>query len=864
MWTSRHVLGTWYQRANRSRRQPLPGRPCLSPLQYKSARGVKDVRVVAADEDEANLLLVAIATNLGRLGNSAALSRVSPPPRTAPAAAAPLNDSNMASSSSKISGPGNQLNQQQPVRGQQQVHQQPQQRERGQQQVHQQPQQPERGQQQVHQQPQQPEWGQQQVLQQQMNQPQQLNTPPPQQRRTNSFLSNMDAAASFAAPGQPRREVVSRVLTAADLAAQQRSAAEELPATAEGEAAMMAPAAAFALPRPGGGSTRPGQPRQRGDVLGLGIQRTMPANSSAGPQGDEDEDDDEFTDMAAAAEGDRPAAASAPAAAAPPRRYVEEEEEGVEEQEVDVDVSDVPPAPAASRTPTLGSVFKTAPPALAATEPATLASTAGRGGPGGPAPVNVAPTAQPEASTSATAREPATDAAPTVAAASAQPPTQAAPTVSAGLMAASTSAPLQQQPSPIASAPLPKEPPAPATQPAAPPTQQPQKPEVQPPPPQRPEVPPPPPQQQPEVPFVSGRGPVLSLSTLGQPSVLPRETDLGLPPSLLKLDLRALEPIRALLQLPKVKGPSLSSFLFTASLPLAALLSAARLLAYQVCRLNRPLLPLPLCFTPAQGQILSQNTRLQVEPGAQNRRAAMAAEDQQKIAFLEDLVRRLSEQLARASHLGPAAAAAAGTEPPVGEGPLPAWAAEQRHLSPLLAAYDGIVAEQEAALQEAAAGLQRLGDQVAEVAAENEALQAQLRSRVEEAAAQILSGPSVKAEVHSRIPAAAQMLERMELLTQENDLLTQQARVLEGEVSRLNRELDMRETMRRDVEREVRCRGSRGKDIPACLTPLYPPLQAAEISKQKTTMASLQAKVKLLKDREVALENELETNRVRA
>ncbi|KAG1658179.1 hypothetical protein FOA52_006940 [Chlamydomonas sp. UWO 241] len=182
-----------------------------------------------------------------------------------------------------------------------------------------------------------------------------------------------------------------------------------------------------------------------------------------------------------------------------------------------------------------------------------------------------------------------------------------------------------------------------------------------------------------------------------------------------------------------------------------------------------------------------------------------AAELLEQNEFLEDLVKRLAAELSRlqSDSLGfdsqgdPAALAAALGPGQGGDAsvPLPAWLRDRRFLNPLLVAYDERLADIQGALSARSDGLEELQRKVEEVIGENERLRHELsqcqadgqrRQREGETTPAGTAGGGASSErVHL-------LLEESTLLRHENDLLVSQANNLEGELARLQAQVEER------------------------------------------------------------------------
>ncbi|KAF5835371.1 hypothetical protein DUNSADRAFT_7498 [Dunaliella salina] len=163
---------------------------------------------------------------------------------------------------------------------------------------------------------------------------------------------------------------------------------------------------------------------------------------------------------------------------------------------------------------------------------------------------------------------------------------------------------------------------------------------------------------------------------------------------------------------------------------------------------------------------------------------AHMAELTEQNAFLENLVKRLSAEVAR---LQPP-----NSQPPtyplmeVDDGtPLPPWLKDRRYLNPLLTSYDNRLAQTEAKANEATSALEQLQKQLDEVVAENDKLQDRLVQMSSQAAS--MAGR----EPHPATSSAHALLkEENALLRQENDLLTSQQGEADRELQRLHQQLE--------------------------------------------------------------------------
>ncbi|MEW5318656.1 MAG: hypothetical protein WDW38_009861 [Sanguina aurantia] len=163
----------------------------------------------------------------------------------------------------------------------------------------------------------------------------------------------------------------------------------------------------------------------------------------------------------------------------------------------------------------------------------------------------------------------------------------------------------------------------------------------------------------------------------------------------------------------------------------------------------------------------------------------VAADDgSAQVRFLEDVVRRLSEELSR---LGLPAPTTPDDSSPDARAPLPGWLRDRRYLNPLLEAYDLKVAELGSRVAEMTEGACTLQLQVDGVVNENEGLRGALSRALEGRSLAALASHH-DGGGHAR--SGALMAEEASLLKEENTLLAEAQSDLYAEVNRLQMALN--------------------------------------------------------------------------
>eukprot|EP00899_Mesostigma_viride_P001078 jgi/Mesvir1/10971/Mv07854-RA.2 len=167
------------------------------------------------------------------------------------------------------------------------------------------------------------------------------------------------------------------------------------------------------------------------------------------------------------------------------------------------------------------------------------------------------------------------------------------------------------------------------------------------------------------------------------------------------------------------------------------------------------------------------------------------AELKKKLAFYEDQVLRLNNELA--SYQERDGTTSGGGDPflqsMAATGQLiPPWVVNMEVLPPLLRAYDLRIEELEGSNRSWKAEVGTLKKRVEEVVGENERLSEEMVRQAD------MLQRRAQAE-HAALPYQTQeLLQRLELLTRENDILLEQQRALDGEISSLHAQLDKRAT----------------------------------------------------------------------
>ena len=163
--------------------------------------------------------------------------------------------------------------------------------------------------------------------------------------------------------------------------------------------------------------------------------------------------------------------------------------------------------------------------------------------------------------------------------------------------------------------------------------------------------------------------------------------------------------------------------------------------------------------------------------------------------FLEDQVVRLSEALARSQgRTEDGSSSAASLAGAAGE-PTPSWLLDAEVMPPLLASYDARIAELERA---EAKGRERVEAAERQALAERESadrMRAELRSALESSVRQELhgthggsSGAGARGGGGASAVALAELSQRLEVLYQENEVLTEQSRETAEELERMREE----------------------------------------------------------------------------
>ena len=165
------------------------------------------------------------------------------------------------------------------------------------------------------------------------------------------------------------------------------------------------------------------------------------------------------------------------------------------------------------------------------------------------------------------------------------------------------------------------------------------------------------------------------------------------------------------------------------------------------------------------------------------------------VRFLEDQVVRLSEALARSQgRTEDGSSSAASLAGAAGE-PTPSWLLDAEVMPPLLASYDARIAELERA---EAKGRERVEAAERQALAERESadrMRAELRSALESSVRQELhgthggsSGAGARGGGGASAVALAELSQRLEVLYQENEVLTEQSRETAEELERMREE----------------------------------------------------------------------------
>ncbi|WIA35453.1 hypothetical protein OEZ86_003892 [Tetradesmus obliquus] len=163
-----------------------------------------------------------------------------------------------------------------------------------------------------------------------------------------------------------------------------------------------------------------------------------------------------------------------------------------------------------------------------------------------------------------------------------------------------------------------------------------------------------------------------------------------------------------------------------------------------------------------------------------------------QIAFLEDMVTRLSHELS--SRLGDAESARSSSlhcallEGARGTA-LPPWMKDSRYLNPLLSAYDQRLNEAQAELAAKTNAVRDIKAKVHQLVEENESL----HDRLAEQAARMEGRALLQQGSFFDSSDKARLQERLELLEHENDLLVRQQNEMDGELQRLAGQLEQRD-----------------------------------------------------------------------
>ncbi|KAF6264159.1 hypothetical protein COO60DRAFT_1698426 [Scenedesmus sp. NREL 46B-D3] len=171
--------------------------------------------------------------------------------------------------------------------------------------------------------------------------------------------------------------------------------------------------------------------------------------------------------------------------------------------------------------------------------------------------------------------------------------------------------------------------------------------------------------------------------------------------------------------------------------------------------------------------------------------AEFAGEAAAQIAFLEDMVSRLSHELS--SRLGDVEARRSSLHSSLLEearvSALPPWMADSRYLNPLLSAYDQRLNDAQADLASKTNAVRDIKAKVHQLVEENESL----HDRLAEQASRMEGRALLREGSFFDGADRARLQERLELLEHENDLLVRQQSELDGELRRLGRQLAERD-----------------------------------------------------------------------
>jgi chromosome segregation ATPase len=158
-------------------------------------------------------------------------------------------------------------------------------------------------------------------------------------------------------------------------------------------------------------------------------------------------------------------------------------------------------------------------------------------------------------------------------------------------------------------------------------------------------------------------------------------------------------------------------------------------------------------------------------------------------------VKRQNEVISRYQARGIQPVADDGVERRSGDTALQDWLLSARHMSPMFLAYDDRVSELERERGVLQDSLTQLRAQCEGVVKENDALHSQLREHVAELVRHGEQGATetiIRGGRARELDEWAETQERMDLLTQENDLMLQQTRSLHAELERTRSELAAR------------------------------------------------------------------------
>eukprot|EP00775_Hariotina_reticulata_P008796 gene8796-8975_t len=201
-----------------------------------------------------------------------------------------------------------------------------------------------------------------------------------------------------------------------------------------------------------------------------------------------------------------------------------------------------------------------------------------------------------------------------------------------------------------------------------------------------------------------------------------------------------------------------------------------------------------------------------------------------QIEFLEELVRRLSEELA--SHMASepltavtaaaaggscAGTAAGGLEPAARDVLLPPWLKDSRYLNPLLTAYDQRLLEVQSQLAAKSRVVQEIEQQVRELVSENDSLHDRLAAQVAQLEGRATGSGAAAAAGGGAGADQARLKERLDLLEQENDLLLEQQSELDAELARLAAQLQEREQQAMSAQEAAKAVAAHCAELEAAL-----------------------------------------------